>query len=321
MIEPYALGTFTQKNEPCWPGAVRNGKVARLADILPSCPDQLADLFANWPEWSPRLDRAINNAPEDCWSDERKFVAHLPFKPENLFGAGANYRRHVIELIVDTGVGGMESLSKEERLAAATKLMDERAATGTPFVWVGLRSAIAGPSRPLLLPFDVTQPDWELELAVVIGKPARRVARGEALDYVAGYTIANDITARELVHRKDAREMGMDWMACKSLPGFHILGPYITPAQFVPDPQKLQINLSLNGDLMQDETTDDMIFDVARLVEYISSYTQLHAGDIIMTGSPSGNGTHYNRYLQDGDEMVGEIEGLVGRQTVRCVTE
>ena len=133
--------------------------------------------------------------------------------------------------------------------------------------------------------------------------------------------IANDITARELVARPDVPQMGMDWMACKGAPGFKILGPYITPAKFVPDPQKLHIRLSLNDKVMQDEGTNDMIFDTAKIIAFISNYVQLHPGDAILTGSPSGNGTHYGRFLRDGDVMKGEIDGLVGAQVVRCIAE
>jgi 2-keto-4-pentenoate hydratase/2-oxohepta-3-ene-1,7-dioic acid hydratase in catechol pathway len=241
--------------------------------------------------------------------------------PDNLFGAGANYRKHVIELIVDTGAGGVAHLSPEERRAYGEREMDQRAASGKPFVWVGLRSSLAGPEQVLVLPADITQPDWELELAVVIGKTARRVPLDQALDHVAGYTVVNDVTARELVTRSDLKNLGMDWMACKGAPGFKILGPYITPAKLVADPQKLHIRLSLNGQVMQDEGTDDMIFGVARIIEFVSTHTELRPGDVIMTGSPSGNGTHYGRYLQDGDEMRGEIDGILGVQLVRCAAE
>ncbi|MXO71789.1 fumarylacetoacetate hydrolase family protein [Alteraurantiacibacter buctensis] len=321
MTEMYALGTFNRDGGPRWPGVVRDGKVAALQDILPDCPATLLDIFENWERLSLAIDNAVARAPGDAWRDEDLFVAHLPLKPENLFGAGANYRNHVIELVVDSGAGGFQDLSREERRERATREMDERAASGMPFIWVGLRSGIAGPARGLTIPYDMEQVDWELELAVVIGKSARRVSREDALDYVAGYTIANDITARELVSRPDLKALGMDWLACKSAPGFHILGPYITPARFVSDPQKLHIRLSLNGEVKQDEGTSDMIFDVARLVEFASSYAQLQPGDIIMTGSPSGNGTHYNRFLRDGDVMVGEIEGILGKQVIRCSAE
>jgi 2,4-diketo-3-deoxy-L-fuconate hydrolase len=321
MTDIYALGTFTRDDEVRWPGVVRNGKIGRIADLVPGAPADLFTVFADWDVWEPRLHDAISSASDTDWQAEAELVAHLPYKPENLYGAGANYRKHVIELIVDSGAGGVQHLNREERHAFGVEEMDRRAASGKPFVWVGLRSSIAGPARNLVLPHDVTEPDWELELAVVIGKAARRVSAQKALDYVAGYTIANDVTARELVTRSDLKNLGMDWMACKGSPGFKIIGPYITPARFIPDPQKLNIKLSLNGQVMQNEGTDDMIFGVAKIVEFVSAHTQLQPGDIIMTGSPSGNGTHYNRFLRDGDEMRGEITGLLGVQIVRCIDE
>lgn len=321
MTDVYALGTFTRADEARWPGVVRAGKVARLAEIVSDAPADLATLFAQWDVWEPRLSDAMSAPLDAVWHDEAELVAHLPYMPENLYGAGANYRKHVIELIVDSGAGGVQHLSREERHAYGVAEMDRRAASGKPFVWVGLRSSIAGPALPLILPHDVEQPDWELELAVVIGRPTRRVSAQDALDHVAGYTIANDVTARELVTRSDLKNLGMDWMACKGSPGFKIIGPYVTPARFVPDPQQLTIRLSLNGQIMQDEGTSDMIFGVARIVEFVSMHCQLQPGDIIMTGSPSGNGTHYGRFLRDGDVMRGEIDGLLGIQVVRCVDD
>lgn len=321
MTDIYALGTFSTLGGAPWPGVVRGGKVLRLKLILPDAPPGLGAIFSDWQTWGPRIDAAMHNAPAAGWIAEDDLTIHLPYRPENLFGAGANYRRHVVELIVDRGAGGTAHLDKEARRKHAMELMDRRAATGKPFVWVGLRSGIAGSHDPLVVPYDMTEPDWELEMAVVIGKSARRVPRAQALDHVAGYTIANDITARELVDRPDLPQMGMDWLACKSAPGFHILGPYITPARFVPDPQKLHIRLRLNGEVKQDEGTDDMIFGVAQLIEFISSFAVLLPGDVIMTGSPSGNGTHYNRFLRDGDVITGEIDGLLGSQVTSCRAE
>lgn len=321
MSDIYALGTFSEGSGPQWPGVVRGGKVCALETLLPDAPAQLGEIFENWSSWGDRIDEAVLASTGNNWKAETNFVAHLPYKPENLLGAGANYRRHVIQLIVDTGAGGLEHLDHDARLKIGTEIMDKRAATGKPYVFVAMRSSIAGPSTPLILPFDSTEPDWELELAVVIGKTARRVPHNEALSHVAGYMIANDITSRELVHRPDIPQMGMDWLSSKNSAGYKVLGPYITPARYVADPQKLHIRLSLNDRVMQDEGTDDMIFSVARLIEYISATVQLNPGDILMTGSPSGNGTHYNRFLQDGDVMVGEITGLVGAQVITCLLE
>jgi 2-keto-4-pentenoate hydratase/2-oxohepta-3-ene-1,7-dioic acid hydratase in catechol pathway len=317
----YALGTFSASGSARWPGIVRDQNVIPLGALMPDAPDDWLSVLQEWPRWEPRIYAAVASSGAAGWRPWHEVTAHLPYKPENLYGAGANYRRHVIELIVDKGAGGLAHLAPEARRQHAVEIMDRRAATGKPFVFVAPRSAIAGPDETLVVPHDHVEPDWELELAVLMGKPARRVSREQALEYVAGYTIANDVTARELVERPDIPQMGMDWLACKGAPGFKILGPYITPARFVSDPQKLHIRLSLNGRVMQDGGTDDMIFPIARLIEFVSAYVQLLPGDLIMTGSPAGNGTHYNRFLRDGDLMCGEIDGLVGAQVVRCAAE
>lgn len=169
-------------------------------------------------------------------------------------------------------------------------------------------------------PADTTQADWELELGVIIGRAARHVSRTEALSYVAGYTIVNDLTSRDKVYRADMKAIGTDWLLSKSSPSFLPMGPYLVPAAFVSDPQQLHLTLKLNGQVMQDEGTDDMIFGVARLIEYISQHVQLWPGDLICTGSPRGNGMHYNRFLRPGDVLEGTITRL-GMQRNTCIAE
>jgi 2,4-diketo-3-deoxy-L-fuconate hydrolase len=245
-----------------------------------------------------------------------------PVAPRQVFCSGANYRRHVVDLIVKQAQDATRDMGPDERRAWGEKMMDKRAATGTPFFFVKTVSSVTGPFDPILLPQDAQQPDWELELAVVIGRRARHVSRDRALEYVAGYTIANDVTDRDRVYRRpgDAREMGMDWLASKCAPSFLPLGPWLVPADFVPDPQQLQITLRLNGDVMQDESTADMIFPVARLVEHASAYAELLPGDVICTGSPAGNGMHYGRFLCDGDVVEGTIANF-GTQRNVCRPE
>jgi 2-keto-4-pentenoate hydratase/2-oxohepta-3-ene-1,7-dioic acid hydratase in catechol pathway len=235
---------------------------------------------------------------------------HAPLVPRQIFQAGANYHKHVVDLIVDGAAARDPSIDREQVRANAAQMMRARAESGKPFVFMGLASSLTGPYDPIVVPHDVRQPDWELELAAVIGRPARRVKRTEALDYVAGYTIANDITARERVARPDVPQMGMDWVASKGAPTFLPIGPYLTPSEFVADPQRLQITLKLNGQVMQAESTADMIFTVARIIEFISEQVQLLPGDLVLTGSPSGNGTHYGRFIRDGDVLEGEVTGL-----------
>jgi 2,4-diketo-3-deoxy-L-fuconate hydrolase len=248
---------------------------------------------------------------------------HSPVQlPRQIFCSGANYKRHVVQIIMAQSSEATKNMSPEERQTYGQKLMDERAAHGTPFFFVKAQSAVTGPFDPIILPKDALQPDWELELAVVIGRRAHRIKREDALDYVAGYTIANDITSRDRLYRKpgDMRELGMDWVACKCSPSYLPLGPYLVPASVVGDPQRLQITLKLNGETRQDESTEDMIFGVARLIEDLSRKVTLLPGDVICTGSPAGNGVHYNRFLQPGDVVEGSISGL-GTQRNSCVAE
>jgi 2,4-didehydro-3-deoxy-L-rhamnonate hydrolase len=333
----FALGTFSIAGGNAFPGIVVDDRVMALSALGPlaraaggeelsNAPSLLA-VLERWEENEPLLSRAAESIQEDTAGARAHLLTpveavrvHAPVLPRQIFCSGANYRKHVIDLIIDQPSPQTEKLTPPERRSFAEKVMDERAAHGKPFVFTKLVSAVTGPFDPIVLPYDVRQPDWELELGVVIGKAARRVKRIDALGYVAGYVVVNDITSRDLVYRRDVPQMGMDWLTCKSTPTFLPVGPYLVPSALVPDPQNLQITLKLNGETKQDESTADMIFDVAQLIEHISSYVQLLPGDLICTGSPAGNGTHYNRYLRDGDVLEGSISGL-GTQTNVCVAE
>ena len=134
----------------------------------------------------------------------------------------------------------------------------------------------------------------------VIGREAFRVSREDALDHVAGYTIVNDITTRDLVFRKDMKEIGTDWYRAKNAPGFLPTGPLLVPARFV-DPADTPVRLELNGEVMQDANTSDLLFDVPALISAASQTHPLLPGDLLLTGSPAGNGQHWKRFLRDGD--------------------
>ena len=151
-------------------------------------------------------------------------------------------------------------------------------------------------------------------------RSAFQVAEDDALNYLAGYTIANDLTDRATVFRRDMPAIGTDWLRSKNAPGFTPLGPWLVPAGFVKDPGNLRLTLKLNGEVMQDESTKDMIFGVARLISYISQSARLLPGDLVLTGSPAGNGMHWGRLLRDGDLIESTITGL-GTQRTRCVAE
>lgn len=247
------------------------------------------------------------------------FRVHAPVEPRQVFQSGANYRQHVIDLHV-AHRDPADERSEEERRAEAAEIMDRRAAEDLPYVFTGLPSAITGPYDDVVLPAWAEKPDWELELVAVIGRPAHRVSAEEALDHIAGYTIANDLTDRATVFRRDMPQIGTDWLRSKNAPGFTPLGPWIVPTASIADPGDLRLVLKLNGETMQDESTKDMIFDVARVVSYASQTAQLLPGDLVLTGSPAGNGMHWGRLLRDGDVMDGSVTGL-GVQRTRCVTE
>jgi 2,4-diketo-3-deoxy-L-fuconate hydrolase len=290
----------------------------------------MLDVLDHWSENLPRLQAAaaaLANGQPDTLArsgtapDAVRFHAPIP-QPRQIFCSGANYRRHVVQIIMAQATDSTRNLNASERQAYGEKIMEERARNGTPFFFVKAQSTVTGPLDPIVLPKNAEQPDWELELAVVMGRQAHRVSRQVALEYVAGYTIANDITNRDKLYRKpgDMREMGMDWVASKCSASYLPLGPYLVPATEVGDPQALQITLKLNGEVKQDDNTSDMIFGVARLIEDLSHKVTLQPGDVICTGSPSGNGVHYARFLRPGDVVESTITGL-GSQRNPCMAE
>ncbi|MGA4847554.1 fumarylacetoacetate hydrolase family protein [Streptomyces sp. G5(2025)] len=275
-------------------------------------------ILEGWTAVLPRL-RALAGDGSAERRPLAEFRVHAPVEPRQVFQSGANYRRHVIDLHVAHKVPG-DDRPEEERRAEAAQIMDRRAAEDLPYMFIGLPSAITGPYDEVVLPARAEEPDWELELAAVIGRTAHRVSVGRALEYVAGYTIANDLTDRAGVFRRDMPQIGTDWLRSKNAPGFTPLGPWIVPAESIGDPDDLRLTLKLNGETMQDESTKDMIFSVARMVAYASQTARLLPGDLVLTGSPAGNGLHWGRLLRDGDVMDGAITGL-GAQRVRCAAE
>ncbi len=336
-MSTFRLGTFSIAGCPPFPGLViaeRVYAIHALEDLIGydlKGGHSVLGLLESWDKNLPALQAiaaalaagtggAISRRVLDSGVLLNQLRVHAPVQPRQIFQAGANYHKHVVDLIVDGAVARDPSTNKEQVRVNASEMMRKRAESGKPFVFMGLASSVIGPYDPIVVPYDVEQPDWELELAAVIGRPARRVSCKEALNYVAGYTIANDITSRERVGRPDVPQMGMDWMASKGAPTYLPIGPFITPSAFAGDPQALQVTLRLNGQTMQDESTADMIFSVARLIEFISMSVQLLPGDLVLTGSPSGNGTHYNRYLRDADVLEGEISGL-GALRNPCIAE
>ncbi|MEV2253505.1 fumarylacetoacetate hydrolase family protein [Streptomyces sp. NPDC050147] len=315
----YALGSLSAADQDAFPALIRrDGSVVDLRRALDDATLTMLGVMEDWDRLSATFaelaDRPAGDSP---FVDA--FQVHAPIAPRQVLQSGANYRRHVIDLHV-AHRDGSDGLSAEEARAEAAEIMDRRATEDLPYVFIGLPSSITGPYDDVVLPRWAEKPDWELELAAVIGRPAFQVPVEQALDHVAGYTIANDLTDRATVFRRDMPQIGTDWLRSKNAPGFTPLGPWIVPAQSIASPDDLQVTLELNGETMQDESTKDMIFSVARLVSYISQNVRLLPGDLVLTGSPAGNGMHWGRLLRDGDVMDATITGL-GAQRTRCVAE
>lgn len=176
----------------------------------------------------------------------------------------------------------------------------------TPTVFAKFPTSVIGPGQPIVLPKNSTQPDYEAEFAVVIGKRGRHIPEELWRDYVFGYTILNDVSAR------DFQMATSQWMIGKTFDTFAPIGPAIVTADEIENPHNLAISLELSGDVMQNSNTSNLIFGVPKLVAYLSSVFTLEPGDIIATGTPSGVGFARKppRYLKPGDQCRVRIEGL-----------
>jgi 2-keto-4-pentenoate hydratase/2-oxohepta-3-ene-1,7-dioic acid hydratase in catechol pathway len=210
-------------------------------------------------------------------------------RPRNIWCIGLNYSDHAAE-------AGM-AVPKE------------------PILFTKPGSALSGPYDPILRPAHSTKLDWEVELGVVIGKPALGIAPGTAMDHVFGYVAANDISEREW-----QIERAGQWSKGKGYPSFCPVGPVLATRDEVPDPQAVAMELSVNGERMQHGTTATMVFGVAHLVEYLSQFVLLEPGDLIVTGTPPGVGMGFRpqRFLKGGDVVELSLAGL-GAQ--RCVVQ
>ena len=325
----YALGVFRHRTSPgeagaggaAFTGLVCGDRVRDVSDL-----GTVNELLRHWDDAQAALDKlAASGNPRD-WADLADLDVRCPVDPGQILQCGANYRKHVVDLVLAerrdslSSTGHNSDVPEADVRAWAENMMDERARSGSPYVFAGLSGALAGPYDDIVLPDRGDKHDWELELAVVIGRPARHLTRDDAFDHIAGYTICNDITTRSLVYRHDLKAIGADWLAAKNAPTFLPTGPFLVPAKFVKDPASLRVTLKHNGITRQDETTADMLFDLPAILAYITEITELQPGDLVLTGSPAGNGMHWGVFLADGDVLEGEITGL-GAQRNHCVGE
>jgi len=260
------LATFTQSGGSSYVGKVEGDKIYPLATG-----DKLIDLLA-----MPKLPEANDN-PFDLADVD----IQAPLIPRKIICIGKNYAEHAAE----TG----SEVPK------------------TPLIFAKYPTCVTGTGEQIMWSEDITQQvDWEGELVVVIGKPARNVTEENAMEHVFGYTIGNDISARDLQSTES------QWVRAKAQDTFLPLGPYIVTKDEIPDPQNLTIQTKVNGVMKQDGHTGDMVFQVAFLVAYCSQTFTLEPGDLILTGTPAGVGKGMNppEFLGDGDKVHVTINGI-----------
>jgi len=214
-------------------------------------------------------------------------------QPGKIFLLAGNYAEHIVER------GGM-SVERQETF---------------PYVFMKPTSTLTHPGDPIILPAaSPDHIDWECELGVVIGRTCRNVSEREALSYVAGYTVVNDISDRKFKpnpgRKTRERDRFFDWLHGKWHDTFCPMGPCILSASAVDDPQGFGIQLTLNDEIKQDGSTAQMIFPVAAIVSFLSQFVTLEPGDIISTGTPSGVGSASETYLKPGDLLKATIEGI-----------
>ncbi|GJM34954.1 MAG: 2-hydroxyhepta-2,4-diene-1,7-dioate isomerase [Saprospiraceae bacterium] len=236
-----------------------------------------------------RLENWVEKNKKNCPVIKKDVRLGPPIaRPSKIVCIGLNYAKHAAE-------SGM-------------------AVPSEPVLFFKATSSIIGPNDPVMLPKGSQKSDWEVELALVIGKKTSYVTEEEAMDYVAGYMLHNDISERAFQLERQGQ-----WVKGKSCDTFAPIGPYLVTKSEITDPHNLDLWLNLNGEQLQHSNTSDFIFDIPKAVSYISQFMTLLPGDIISTGTPSGVGLGFNppRFLKAGDVMELGIDGLgVSRQEV-----
>jgi 2-keto-4-pentenoate hydratase/2-oxohepta-3-ene-1,7-dioic acid hydratase in catechol pathway len=265
------------------------------------------DVLRDWSAAQGVLQEAAHSAGEKtqgCPLQSVKLLPPVP-APAGIFCAGANFTDHMMEM------AQVQNLTPEP---------DPHSLGLKPWHFIKAVHCLAPPDSTVKLPAYSTMVDWEAELTAVIGRAARNVSIENALDHVAGYTIANDLSARDFTkrpHVADNSPFKYDWLSQKCFEGACPLGPWMVPADAVPDPQNVAIKLWVNDAIKQDSHTSRMIFTLAEQISHLSTRLTLKPGDLILTGTPAGVGLARKEFLAPGDVVKVWIEGI-GTLVNRC---
>jgi len=265
----------------------------------PNPPRSLKEVLELGPPGLDRLRRLAESKVKAIPLASVQFLAPLA-RPGKLLALAGNYSEHIKEASVHHGY--------------QLGLSDSPRQTTVPRPFLKPATCILNPGETIPWPVYSRQIDYELELAVVIGRAAKRIPVAEALDYIAGYAIANDVSARSVTfsagRQKRPWDEFYDWLNGKWADGFCPMGPYLVTADEIPDVQNLKMVLKVNGEVRQDANTARMIYAVADIVSFLSHLMTLEPGDIICTGTPSGVGVATGNFLKAGDRIECSIDGL-----------
>ena len=306
-VTPFKLATYKDDGNEL-PAMVCGDKLIDIAGASHNLdeagvPANMRELIENYASVKSRLyeisdqfcDKQTKDLPFIHPLTGTKLAAPIKY-PYNLLAAAANYLDHAEEM---TRARGFDIIINPE--------------TDAPYLFAkSPRSSIIDPGEPYYIPAGRDQIDWEGELAIIIGKAAKNVSMDQAHDYVFGYSIVYDISDRGKQYRQKPMFPGPDWFSSKSRDRAAPFGPYIVPKEFLPNHDKLRLVTRLNGEVVQDGNTGNMIFDEARLLSFITSILTLYPGDVIVTGTPAGVGAARSpqRWVKPGDVVEIEIEGI-----------
>ncbi len=278
-------------------GIVANDRLYDAADAAQNpAYESLEAIVADWARASSALfsvSKTLNGGGQPV--SDVQLLAPLRL-PGTIYCAGANYQDH------------MDAVAKHRGLPPQPS---PKAVGAGPFFFIKAGGCVVGPNATVENESEAL--DFEIELAVIIGREARKVPAADALDYVAGYTVANDLSARDRIMRPqmpDSSPFKYDWGSHKNFDGSCPLGPWIVPASMIPDPQALSLKTWVNDELRQNSTTGGMVFSVAELIEGASRFNTLYPGDIILTGTPAGVGAETSTWVHKGDVIRMEIGGI-----------
>lgn len=285
------LVTFEMDRGPAVGVVGRDGTVTALADLVPEAPAGMIDVVAGWPGVSSRLGEAAAGARSGAPQGGVRLLAPIPRPARNVFCVGWNYAEHFEEGRAFRGESAPQDVPEHPALFSKNP------------------ATVVGPDAPVRHPGPHSNElDWEVELAVIVGRRGLDIPEARAMDHVFGYTVANDVSVRD--HQRTRH--GGQWFKGKNFDTHCPLGPWIVTADEIPDPHALDIGSRINGVQKQSSNTRHMVFRIPRIIAELSAGMTLEPGDIILTGTPPGVGFARKppEHLRPGDLMEMEIQGI-----------